>query len=165
VSPRSYLSAEQQKDEVTHGSVLRRKRLARQWHARGQGFKSPQLHQAQRISRSPAQGRLPETCQSLTDRVGKNTMSADRFRYFRTHGASVIVRTFSTGLQGRPCGRPPPAATLAPATTPRGLGHQPHLHIRLATADTWDGDALGDVRRAGHITHYNNVGRVRRLGH
>jgi hypothetical protein len=36
------------------------------WHARGQGFKSPQLHQAQRHSRSPAQGRLPEICQSLT---------------------------------------------------------------------------------------------------
>jgi hypothetical protein len=82
------------------------------WHARGQGFKSPQLHQAQRISTSPAQGRLPEICQSLTDRVGKNTMSADRVRYFGTHGASVVVRTFSTGPQGRPCGRPPAAAVL-----------------------------------------------------
>ena len=50
------------------------------WHARGQGFKSPQLHQAQRIGRTPAQGRLPEICQSLTDRVGHDTMSADRFR-------------------------------------------------------------------------------------
>jgi len=29
--------------------VLRRERAARQWHARGQGFKSPQLHQAQRF--------------------------------------------------------------------------------------------------------------------
>jgi hypothetical protein len=28
------------------------------WHARGQGVKSPQLHQAQPISRSPAQGRV-----------------------------------------------------------------------------------------------------------
>ena len=26
--------------------MLRRERVARQWHARGQGFKSPQLHQA-----------------------------------------------------------------------------------------------------------------------
>jgi hypothetical protein len=50
------------------------------WHARGQGFKSPQLHQAQRIGSTPAQGRLPEICQSLTDRVGQDTVSADRFR-------------------------------------------------------------------------------------
>jgi hypothetical protein len=64
------------------------------WHARGQGFKSPQLHQAQRISRTPVQGRLPEICQSLTDRVGKDTMSADRFGYFGTHGASVIGEDF-----------------------------------------------------------------------
>jgi hypothetical protein len=31
---------------------------------------SPQLHQAQRIGRTPAQGRLPEICQSLTARIG-----------------------------------------------------------------------------------------------
>ena len=36
------------------------------WHARGQGFKSPQLHQAQRIGRVPAQGRLSADCQQIT---------------------------------------------------------------------------------------------------
>ena len=72
------------------------------WHARGQGFKSPQLHQAQRIFHPRSERHLPEICQSLTDRVGKNTRSADRFRYFGTHGASVIVRTFSTGLSSTP---------------------------------------------------------------
>jgi hypothetical protein len=38
--------------------MLRCERLARQWHARGQGFKSPQLHQAQRIGSTPIQGGL-----------------------------------------------------------------------------------------------------------
>jgi hypothetical protein len=33
------------------------------WHARGQGFKSPQLHQAQRISRLHSERHLPEICQ------------------------------------------------------------------------------------------------------
>jgi hypothetical protein len=33
------------------------------WHARGQGFKSPQLHQAQRISHSRSERHLPEICQ------------------------------------------------------------------------------------------------------
>src|ERR671920_2363288 len=32
------------------GYALGREWLARQWHARGQGFKSPQLHQAFRIA-------------------------------------------------------------------------------------------------------------------
>jgi hypothetical protein len=50
------------------------------WHARGQGFKSPQLHQAQRIFHSRSERHLPEICQSLTARVGQDTMSADRFR-------------------------------------------------------------------------------------
>ena len=36
--------AEQRGYEATRGCVLRCERLARQWHARGQGFKSPQLH-------------------------------------------------------------------------------------------------------------------------
>jgi hypothetical protein len=43
--------------------------------ARGQGFKSPQLHQAQRIDRAPAQGRLPEICQK-TRPVAAGTLSA-----------------------------------------------------------------------------------------
>jgi hypothetical protein len=50
------------------------------WHARGQGFKSPQLHQAQRHFHSRAERHLPEICQSLTARVGQDTVSADRFR-------------------------------------------------------------------------------------
>jgi hypothetical protein len=36
------------------------------WHARGQAFKSPQLHQAFRIGRSPAQGLLSADCQQIT---------------------------------------------------------------------------------------------------
>jgi hypothetical protein len=54
------------------------------WHARGQGFKSPQLHQAQRIGSTPAQGHLPEICQSLTVGVQQTTLSADRFGWFRS---------------------------------------------------------------------------------
>src|SRR5215216_6402147 len=80
VSFRSHPPAEQRGYEVTRGKVVCCERPARQWHARGQGFKSPQLHQAQRISSAPAQGRLPEICQSLTARVGQDTVSADRFR-------------------------------------------------------------------------------------
>jgi hypothetical protein len=38
-------------------------RQARQWHARGQGIKSPQLHQAQRFLHTPARRRLPADCQ------------------------------------------------------------------------------------------------------
>jgi hypothetical protein len=34
--------------------------------------------------------------------------------------------TFSTNIQGRPCGRPPAAAVLAPATTRRPPWHRPH---------------------------------------
>jgi hypothetical protein len=33
------------------------------WHARGQGFKSPQLHQAQRIFSLRSERHLPEICQ------------------------------------------------------------------------------------------------------
>jgi hypothetical protein len=53
------------------------------WHARGQGFKSPQLHQAQRIGRTPAQGRLSADCQQITSCDGQNTLSVDRFERFR----------------------------------------------------------------------------------
>jgi hypothetical protein len=51
---------------ATGGSARRCELPAHRWHARGQGFKSPQLHQAQRIGRIPAQGRLPEICQDPT---------------------------------------------------------------------------------------------------
>jgi hypothetical protein len=60
------------------------------WHARGQGFKSPQLHQAQRIGSTPAQGRLSADCQQVTPCDGLNTLSADRFgRLGRSHNAGV----------------------------------------------------------------------------
>jgi hypothetical protein len=49
VSLHCNLGAEQRLHEGMRGCVLRCEQLARQWHARGQGFKSPQLHQAQRI--------------------------------------------------------------------------------------------------------------------
>jgi predicted ATPase len=89
------------------------------WHARGQGFKSPQLHRAQRFPRSPAQGRLPENCQSLTISDWQSTLSADRLSRLGSfpHPRS-IVRTSYTEAQGRPCGRPPEAVALALAATP-----------------------------------------------
>jgi hypothetical protein len=37
--------------------------MTRQWHARGQGFKSPQLHQAQRHVHARSERHLPEICQ------------------------------------------------------------------------------------------------------
>ena len=80
VSLRSHPPAEQRGYEVTRGKVVCCERLARQWHARGQGFKSPQLHQAQRIFSLPSEHHLPEICQSLTARVGQDPVSADRFR-------------------------------------------------------------------------------------
>jgi hypothetical protein len=63
VSRRSHPPAEQRGHEVTRGKVMGCERLAHRWHARGQGFKSPQLHQAQRISHSSIQRRLPAICQ------------------------------------------------------------------------------------------------------
>jgi hypothetical protein len=58
--------------------VLRCERAARQWHARGQGFKSPQLHQAQRIG-STAEGRLSADCLQITCCDRWNALSVDRF--------------------------------------------------------------------------------------
>ena len=43
--------------------MLRCERLARQWHARGQGFKSPQLHhnyQGKRSARQPQPAAVPQ---------------------------------------------------------------------------------------------------------
>src|SRR5215211_864035 len=45
------------------GSARRRELPAHRWHARGQGFKSPQLHQAQRIFHFRPEHYLPEICQ------------------------------------------------------------------------------------------------------
>jgi hypothetical protein len=44
VSLHCNMGAERHRCEGTRGCVLRCEQLARQWHARGQGFKSPQLH-------------------------------------------------------------------------------------------------------------------------
>jgi hypothetical protein len=41
-------------------------RACHPWHARGQGFKSPQLHQALRVSRHRSERRLPAICQQMT---------------------------------------------------------------------------------------------------
>jgi hypothetical protein len=47
---------------------------------------------------------------------------------------SVLLRELGDFLypsQGRPCGRPPAAAVLAPATTRRSPGEQPHPASKL----------------------------------
>jgi len=54
VSRRSHPPAEQRGYEVTRGKVVCCERLARQWHARGQGFKSPQLHPRSEADRASA---------------------------------------------------------------------------------------------------------------
>jgi hypothetical protein len=48
---------------ATRGFVVGVVLWVSRWHARGQGFKSPQLHQAQRLHRLRARRRLPEICQ------------------------------------------------------------------------------------------------------
>jgi hypothetical protein len=52
------------------------------WHARGQGFKSPQLHQPQRLHHPRARCRLPEICQRITKHALRSTLRValiDRF--------------------------------------------------------------------------------------
>jgi hypothetical protein len=61
------------------------------WHARGQGFKSPQLHQAQRNGSTPAQGRLSADCQQITSRDLINTLSVGRFRPLQASRGSPVV--------------------------------------------------------------------------
>ena len=109
---------------------------ARAWHARGQGFKSPQLHQAQRISRTPAQGRLSADCQQITPCGGNNALSAARFRRLQ----AILTRRIGRE-QGRPGHGPgsAPAAHLDPLTTTarpiqgRGAGAEPHWCTATAT--------------------------------
>src|SRR4029450_12213295 len=64
------------------GPARGREPPAHQWHARGQGFKSPQLHQAQRIGRTPAQGCLSADCQQITSCGHQNILSSDWFGGF-----------------------------------------------------------------------------------
>jgi len=119
------------------GGALRREPPAHQWHARGQGFKSPQLHQAQRIGRAPAQGRLSADCQQITPCGGNNALSAARFRRLQ----AILTRRIGHE-QGRP-GRgrgSAPAAHLDPLTTatpdprsrlwPRSWGRASLVHLR-----------------------------------
>src|SRR5512132_413986 len=75
VSLRSHPPAEQRGYEVARGKVVGCEWLARQWHARGQGFKSPQLHQAQPISSLRSERHLPEICRK-TRPVAARTLSA-----------------------------------------------------------------------------------------
>jgi hypothetical protein len=94
------------------------------WHARGQGFESPQLHQAQRTSCSSAQGRSPGICQSLTSCVWQNTLCVDRFASFGPPTRSpattrAVVRTLYTEAQAATCGRPQ-AAVLGRRTPDAG---------------------------------------------
>jgi hypothetical protein len=62
------------------------------WHARGQGFKSPQLHQAQRISRPPSQRRLPAICQQMT---WSGRTDAQRHQGCSSRAASAVARTMT----------------------------------------------------------------------
>jgi hypothetical protein len=88
----------------TAGDVWRSEATARPWHARGQGFKSPQLHQAQRISRPPTQGRLSADCQQITLSICRNTPSADRLGGFGLHRSAHLVADapFIDGANGCP---------------------------------------------------------------
>jgi hypothetical protein len=49
------------------------------WHARGQGFKSPQLHQPLRFHHSRSCGRVSANCQQIIKSVHWITLSAARF--------------------------------------------------------------------------------------
>jgi hypothetical protein len=73
------------------------------WHARGQGVKSPQLHQAQRICRIPAQGGLAADCQQITSCDYRNALSVDRFGLFTVKRTSPLVT----------CSKPTPPAKVS----------------------------------------------------
>jgi hypothetical protein len=55
----------------------------------GQGFKSPQLHQAQRITHH-SERRLPAICQQMTQSV---RIDALRHEGWRSRAASAVART------------------------------------------------------------------------
>jgi len=106
------------------------------WHARGQGFKSPQLHQAKYLSRSPAAGRLSADCQQVTSCDGCNTLSVDRSGDFGPFSRRLPCRenfpyrSFKAG----------PAGGLRPPSGPqRRQGHRatgPHQIDRLSASDS-----------------------------
>jgi hypothetical protein len=65
---------------------------------RDQGFRSPQLHQAQRIGSTPTQGRL--SADHFCD--GLSTLSADRFRWLRgVHDQDGHVQSHRLLIVGR----------------------------------------------------------------
>ena len=84
----------------------------------------------QRIGMTPAQGRLPEICQSLTDRSRQNTLSADGLGGSEAFQAESVVRSsFGSGSprgpdRGRPAWRwrssssSPPSNGGVPSTHP-----------------------------------------------
>ena len=85
---------------------------ARIWHARGQGFKSPQLHQAQRNSILRSEGRLSADCQQITPCDDDSTLSVDRFDRLRCSQDAYLREDFPTTSQGPALraaafGRPP----------------------------------------------------------
>ena len=109
VSRRSHPPAEQRGYEVTRGKVVCRERLARQWHARGQGFKSPQLH-----PRSEALSPLDRPrIARLGQQIGSNLFSK----------ADPIVRRGRDAGGRRQCRRPVDPGTapgLVPVPSGRG---------------------------------------------
>jgi hypothetical protein len=62
-----------------------------------------QLHQAQRIGRTPTRSRLSADCQQITSRDLINTLSVDRFRPLQaSRGSRVVVLGGSSSGHGRP---------------------------------------------------------------
>ena len=63
------------------------------WHARGQGFKSPQLHQALRLLHTSARRLVPVFCQRVTRRTQSSTLSVVGFGdCLRVLGPLVVGR-------------------------------------------------------------------------
>src|SRR5215207_2926907 len=78
--------ADQRQQQGTYGYVLRHEPPARQWHARGQGFKSPQLHHHIAAGHSPelhsaaflAATRLSDSCHPRATRCWRRALSQGR---------------------------------------------------------------------------------------
>ena len=101
-------------DEVVHGDV----NYPHINGSKGSGVKSPQLHQAQRIGRTPDQGHLSADCQQITPCGRNNALSAARFRRLQA------IRGGIRREQGEPGhGRgPAPAAELDRTGLERPVG-------------------------------------------
>ena len=126
------------------------------WHARGQGFKSPQLHQAQRIGSTPTQGRLSADCQQITPCGGNNALSVARFRRLQailTRRGFVVSKGGRVMVVGRLQQR---TWTLLTTATPNprsrfGRGAGPSLRWTTATATP-----VPATRSAGNSTGYGH---------